>query len=290
MYWNGPAEQNPDNIQGVYPIQEKLKELKSANMTDSYEYRYYQERLELEEQIGEPVFENTGIWSSFFLMYDWMFVVILLLMALTYFISSLFTQEVRTEMDSIILCSLKGRREIVIAKLLAAALTSAILAAGYLGASLVGMMIGSGNFSGLGTPARCLEIYAQAPLDLTVGTLVGISVLWLILVTVVFGVALAFISCKLKTQSATFGFGIAVLLAGMMSANTPRSLYPILWPVIDFHFGALALFNGIFGGFKTYNILGTPVSYGMMAFAACLVFATLACLLTYIAQKKRSVM
>lgn len=141
-------------------------------------------------------------------MFDWMFVVFLLLMALTFFISPLFTQEVRTEMDSIVLCSLKGRREIVTAKLLAATLTSAILAAGYLGASLIGMMIGSGDFSGLGAPARCLDIYAQAPFDLTVGTLVIMSILWLILSTVVFGLALAFISCKMKNQSTAFGIGI----------------------------------------------------------------------------------
>lgn len=37
IYWNGPTEQKPDNILGVYPIQEKLKELESANMTDSYD-------------------------------------------------------------------------------------------------------------------------------------------------------------------------------------------------------------------------------------------------------------
>jgi ABC-type transport system involved in multi-copper enzyme maturation permease subunit len=222
-------------------------------------------------------------------MFDWMFVVFLLLMALTFFISPLFTQEVKTETDSIVLCSLKGRREIVTAKLLAATLTSAILAAGYLGASLIGMVIGSGDFSGLGVPARCLDIYAQAPFDLTVGTLVIMSILWLILSTVVFGLALAFISCKMKNQSAAFGIGIAVLLAGMMSGSIPKSLYSILWPVVDFHFGALAMFNTVFSGVKTYNILGTPVSYSRMAFVVCLVLGTLACLLTYIAQKKRSV-
>lgn len=289
LYWNGPAEQDPDHILGVYPIQEKLGELQSANRTDHYEYKYYLDRLELETKIGEPVFEKIGIWSAFFLMFDWMFVVFLLLMALAFFISPLFTQEVRTEMDGIVLCSLKGRKEIVTAKLLTATFTSAILAAGYLGASLIGMMIGSGDFSGLGAPVRCLEIYAQAPLDLTVGTLVILSMVWLILSTVVFGLALAFISCKMKNQSAAFGIGIAVLLAGMMSGSIPKSLYSILWPVIDFHFGALAMFNTIFSGAKTYNILGTPVSYGMMAFAVCLVLGTLACLWTYMAQKKRSV-
>ncbi|WP_018212941.1 ABC transporter permease [Desulfitobacterium hafniense] len=288
IYWNGPESQAADNILGVYPIQEKLKELEGANRADSSEYNHYQQRLELERQIGEPVFAKTGIWSAFFLMFDWVFIVFLFLMALTFFISPLFTQEVRTEMDSILLCSLKGRREIVTAKLLAAALTSAILAAGYLGASLIGMMIGSGDFSGWGASARCLEIYAQAPFDLTVGTLVIMSIAWLIFSTVVFGLALAFISCKMKNQSAAFGIGIVVLLAGMMSGSIPKSLYSILWPVVDFHFGALAMFNTIFSGVKTYTIGETPVSYGTMALIVCLVLGILACLLTYLAQKKRS--
>lgn len=48
IYWNGPESQAADNILGVYPIQEKLKELEAANRTDSSEYNYYQERLELE--------------------------------------------------------------------------------------------------------------------------------------------------------------------------------------------------------------------------------------------------
>ncbi len=288
-YWNGPAEQDPNNILGVYPIREKLRELEAANRADSYESRYYQKRLEQETQIGEPVFANTGLWPAYFLMFDWMFLVILLLMALTFLISPLFPQEVRTEMDSIVLCSLKGRREIVTAKLLAAGLTSGILAAGYLGASLMGMMAGSGDFSGLGAPARCLEIFAQAPLDVTVGSLVLLSVAWLILATVVFGLALSFISCKMKSQSAAFGIGIMVLLAGMMSGSIPQRLYDILWPVVDFHFGALAMFNGIFGGVKAYNIFGRPVSYRVTAFAACVVLGALACWLTYFAQKKRSV-
>jgi hypothetical protein len=288
QYWNGPNRQNPDQILGVYPLQEKLKKLEEANRTEGYEYKRYQESLALEKRIGEPVFEKTGLWSAYFLMFDWMFVVFLLLMALTFFSSPLFTQEVRTEMDSIVLCSLKGRREIVTAKLWAATLTSAILAMGYLGAALVGMMLGSGDFSGLGAPARCLEIFAQAPLHLTVGGLVVLSVLWLILSTVVFGLALALISCKMKSQSAAFGIGIVVLLAGMMSGNIPGSLYWIAWPVVDFHFGALAMFHAIFGGVKTYNLLGWPVSYAMAAFVACLLLGALACLLCYLAQKRRS--
>ncbi len=49
-----------------------------------------------------------------------------------------------------------------------------------------------------------------------------------------------------------------------------------------------AMFNTIFAGVKTYTIEENAVSYGTMALIVCLLLGTLACLLTYLAQKKRS--
>ncbi|MEB9896382.1 hypothetical protein P4K96_23380 [Bacillus cereus] len=37
-YWNGPQEQDKGNIKGVYPLQEKLKELEADGQTGTYEY------------------------------------------------------------------------------------------------------------------------------------------------------------------------------------------------------------------------------------------------------------
>lgn len=48
------------------------------------------------------------------------------------------------------------------------------------------------------------------------------------------------------------------------------------------------MLNTIFAGVKTYTIGETPVSYGTMALIVCLVLGTLAVMLTYLAQKKRS--
>ncbi len=288
-YWNGPEEQDKTNILGINPLDEKLSELKASGESDTYEYRYYQKRLETEQAIGEPVFEDAGVWNLFFIMFDGMFVTLLLLMVLTYFISPLFTQEVKTEMDSIVLCSAKGRREIVTAKLLASALTSAILAFVYLSGSYIGMSIGHGDLRGFSAPARCLDGFQYTMLNTTAGGAVILGAAWLVLATIVFGMALSLVSSLVKNQSAAFGLGIVILLVGVMSDNLSKELKALLWPLIDFSFGKLAMVLAIFGGTKTYNLFGAPVSYGGVAFVVCLALGAVACLLTYIAQKKRSV-
>jgi len=289
QYWNGPDEQDQESIKGVYPIQDKLKELESTNQTDTYEHRYYTKRLETELSLGEPVFENIVFWNYYFTTFDGMEVVFLLLMVLTFFISPLFTQEVRTEMDSIVLSSAKGRREIVTAKLLCAGATSAIVTAVFLVGPFIGTCIGYGDLSGFDAPARGLEALQSTMLDMTIGGAAALGAAWLVLTAVVFGLALGFISSKTKSQSAAFGLGIVILLAGSMSKNLGRDIQKLIWPLADFNFGTLSSFGEIFGGVKAYSVFGLPVSYGTVAFAVCIALGALAALLTYFAQKKRSV-
>jgi len=83
---------------------------------------------------------------------------------------------------------------------------------------------------------------------------------------------------------------MALLIAGVMANNLGGAAREFLWPVMDFNFGALALFITIFGGHKRYNFFGQPMPYGTVAFVICTVLGATAALLTYRAQKKRSVM
>lgn len=287
-YWNGPEKQNPDDIFGVYPLQEKLEELENANQTNSYEYRFYKMRLDTELAHGEPYFTQSYFWNIYFVAFEAILVIFFAMAAIAFFISPVFSQEVKTEMDSIILCSVKGRREIVTAKLLSAGITSAIIAAVYLIGYFVGTWITVGDLSGFDAPIRSLGGFGLSVLNVTAGEMATISALWLILVASAFGVTLTLISALVKNQSAAFGLGIAVLFAGALSnslGNMPQFLHPLIY----FNFSTMSMFNTVFGGNRIFNLLGTPVSYGMMAFIVCLALGALACLLTYIAQKKRSV-
>ena len=287
-YWNGPQKQNPNDILGVRPLQEKLKELENANQTDSYEYRLYQMRLNTELAHGEPYFTQSYFLNIYFVAFEAILVIFFAMVALAFFISPVFSQEVKTEMDSIILCSVKGRREIVTAKLLSTGITSAIIAAVYLIGYFIGTWITVGNLSGFDAPIRSLNAFGLCILNVTAGEMAIISALWLILVAAAFGLTLALISALVKNQSTAFGLGIAVLLAGALSnflGNMPQFLHPLIY----FNFSTLSMFTTVFGGNRIFNLFGTPVPYGMMAFIVCVIIGAVACLLNYLAQRKRSV-
>lgn len=288
-YWNGSEGKSSKDIIGIYPIQEKLKELEESNRTESYEYRYYRKLLNTELDIGEPYFVNAYYWNTLFIMFEGVMVIFLFMMVLTFLISPLFTQEVKTEMDSIILCSAKGRREIVTAKLLSAGVAAAIVSLIYLIAFFIGTWLGYGDLSGIDAPVRSLGGFGFSALNMTVGGAIVFAAGWLIFVSVAFALVLSLISALAKNQSAAFGIGIVVLLTGAMSNYLGDILRKFAWPFVDFNFGTLSMFNEIFGGYKMYNVFGFPVSYGTVAFVVCIVLGILAALLTYTAQKKRSV-
>jgi lipoprotein signal peptidase len=288
-YWNGPAEQNKADLRGVYPLQEKLKELKASGQTDSFEYKKYSSRLDTELSIGEPVFENAVFWNCFFIRFDGFMIVFLLLLVLTYFISPLFTQEVRTEMDSIVLSTVKGRKEIVTAKLFTAAVSGAVVTAVYLVGSFIGTFIGYSDLSGMNATLRSMDGFDSSMLQLSAGGTALLGSLWLIFAAITLSLALAYISSKMKSQSAAFGLGMVILLAGSMSNYFSNEIKELIWPVVDFNFGSLAMFNVIFGQSKIYNLFGMPLSYAMAAFVVSLILCAAAILLTYLVQKKRTV-
>jgi ABC-type transport system involved in multi-copper enzyme maturation permease subunit len=286
-YWYGSEYQDQESIMGVYPIQEKLKQL--SGKKDTYEYRYYKNRLDTELSQGEPVFQDTLFWNNFFLAFDPSRVAFLLLMFLSFIISPVFTQEVKTDMDSIILCSAKGRREIVTAKLLSVCAASTVLTVIFFLGMFAGTYIFNGNINGFDAPARCLPGFTWTALDMTVGGVAMLGVVWLILVAMAFGLAICLISAKLKNQSATFGLGVSLVLTFSLLGFLRDDLKKMFWPLVDFNHVALSIYSSVFGGVKAYNVFGIPVSYGALAFVVCLALGAGAALLTYIAQKKRSV-
>jgi xanthosine utilization system XapX-like protein len=288
-YWNGAEAQAPTDVKGIYPLKEKISRLEAEGEANSYEYRLYQDRLETELRAGEPRFEPPAVWYSFFVAFDGIIILFFFLIVLTFFISPLFTQEVRTEMDSIILCSAKGRREIVTAKLLCAGITSVIVAAVYWSGFFIGTLIASGNLNGIGASVRALPGLEFSPLHMTVGGAVLMSAGWLLLVSAAFGVALAFVSALIKNQSAAFGVGLVILIAGALSNALGDKIHRWAWPIMDFNFSTMAQFTAVFGSDKKYDLFAYPIPYGIAAFAVCLALGAAVCLLTYAAQKKRMV-
>lgn len=286
-YWNGPEYQDKSDIKGIYPLEEKLETLK--NQQDSYEYKYYQKRLETELSHGEPIFAYTQFWNNFATAFDISRVVFLLLMTLAFMIAPVFTQEIKTDMNSIVLCLFKGRREIVTAKLLSVCTTAIILTTIYFGGYFIGTFIANGNILGFDAPARCFATLEGTAIHTTVVGMAMLGILWTMLATVVFGLVVCLISAYAKNQISVFGLSVLIILTFSMLGFSPDHVHAAIWSLVDFNFVTLSLFVMIFGGSTMYNFLGMPLSYGMVAFIVCIVLSVITVLLTYFAQRKRSV-
>lgn len=286
-YWNGPEHQNKLNIKGVYPLEERLAAL--DRQQNSYEYKYYQKRLKAELSHGEPVFAHTQFWNNYASAFDISRIVFMFLMTLAFVIAPVFTQEIKTDMNSIVLCSIKGRREIVTAKLLAVCTTAVMISALYFGGYFLGALAATGNIDGFGAPARCFATFEAATIDTTVAGMALIGILWTTLAAGVFALFVCLISAYAKNQTSVFGLSVVFILTFSMIGFTPDYIHATIWPLVDFNFITLSLYSMIFNGGTMYNLFGTPVSYGMAAFMTCIALSAIIVLLTYIAQKRRSV-
>lgn len=283
------GEQDIDNLIGIAPLEEKLAELKAQGLENSYEYKRYEKQLATEKELGQPTFQNVSFWDSLFSNWSGMNVLLLLLFPIAFFIAPIFTQEVKTGMDNIVLCSVKGRKEIVSVKIVTAVLTALALGLLFLAGTFVGTYAAIGNTAGAEYSMRCLSTFRDAQYGFTVGQFAGVSALWILFVSVVFSLVSLLVSSLTKNQAGAFGVSFILLLVGMSAEIFGTGLKNLLWPIVDFSFNSLGKLSSIFGGIKTYNVFGMPVSYMTVGIAVLLIMAIAVGGLLYISQQKRSI-
>ena len=288
-YGEEPGEQDIDNLIGIEAVEQKLAELKAAGEQDGYEYARYEQQLATDHVLGAPTFQNVSFWESLFSNWGGMNVLLLLLFPLAYFVAPIFTQEVRTGMDNIVLCSKKGRREIVTAKLLTAVITAIVLSVLFLAGTFVGTAAATGSVAGADCALRCLSGFRTALYDLTIGQFAGIAALWIVLVSIACSSVALVVSSLTRNQAAAFGMSFIMLLVGMSTEIFGTGLKDLLWPIVDFSFNTLAKVSTIFGQTTTYNLFGQPVSYAAAGGIVAVILFVVFTAVVYAAQRKRAV-
>jgi len=287
-YWNGPIlGQDVDNITGIYPLQQQLAELTAAGATDSYDYQRYSAQLETELAAGEPEFQNAALWESLFGVWGGVMAVILLFFPISFIIAPVFTNENTTGMDNIILSSKKGQGQIVAAKVGAVSVTCVIIALIYFAGTFIGTFLPFGTLAGAGLPIR--SVLTASQISMSIGSFAALTVVWTIFVAIVYGAVLTLISSKLKSQAATFGIGIVILLGNVMISALGTTVEDTLSMLIDFGFMNTANASAIFGGLTSFHVFGSVVPYYIMALVILLVIGIIALFGVRISQKYRTV-
>jgi ABC-type transport system involved in multi-copper enzyme maturation permease subunit len=208
-YYNGASTDSASAPYGINNLQKKVDSLEQNGDSSSFEYRKTVRQLETETSIGEPVFDNTSLWVNLFNNWGTYIVLFLLFIPLGFIIAPVFSIEASTGMDNLILSSMHGRKKIVTAKLVSVIITSAVVVMIYVAATFFANFLAMGSFAGATAALRSVAAYARAPFAMDVWQFAVVSVLWLLFMGIVFGIVVAFVSSKIKSQLGTFGIGLA---------------------------------------------------------------------------------
>lgn len=264
-YYNGSANDDPDAPSGINPLQEKVAQLEANHETDTYLYDKLKTQLDTMTNLGAPEFENVVLWESLFEGWNGIILLILLFFPITFLISSVYTREVSTGMDNLILSSANGRIAIVLAKLGAGAVCSVIITLIYFVATFIGNFLPYMSFEGALASVRSLSFMSGAQFDMSILSFAFLTVLWTLLAALVFGAIVTLISSLLKNHATVFGCGIIVLLLGLILESLGSGIVEKIQLLVDFSFLNTLSISTIFGSASTYNLFGNAVPYWLCA-------------------------
>ncbi|MDR3341570.1 MAG: ABC transporter permease subunit [Treponema sp.] len=288
-YYNGSPDDPKENPYGIYPLQTKLDTLEES----SFEYKAVKGQLDKELELGAPVFANTVLWQGLFNTWGSIMVIFLLFFPLAYIVSPVFSIEASSGMDNIILSSKSGRKKIVTAKLAALITASAIMIAGYLAATFMGIFLsvapGPGMFAGWDAPLRSIPDYVRAPLGMQIWQYTLVSILWLLFTGIVFALVMTLISSKAKFQTAVFGIGVFILLGNLILGAAAPGTDTLYDRIMGFCFVNLGRSSAAFSRYIVYNLFGLVTPFYLVGMGVLSIVGVMSIWLVYHFQKTRMV-
>lgn len=286
-YQKGAAADDPAVPYGITQVQARLAELEKSGQTNTYLYKKLSSQLSTSLKLGAPSFANTQLWDIVYSSLSFM-IIIVLFMPLAFFAAPVFTTEAATGMDNIILSSKNGQKKIVLAKLGAVTVTSALLAFLYLTATFIGNFLPFMTLDGIGASIRSMNSLVRASFEMTIGQFALLTYVWTILIAIGFGLIMTLISSKMKSRTGAFAIGIALLLGNMLLESLGKNLTALKAP-LKFGFLKIADVTSVFGGVTTFNVFGMVIPYWLAALGVVVIVSALVVALTFHAQKHRAI-
>jgi hypothetical protein len=272
-YYHGASTDDPSNPYGIYPLQNKLNTLEQNGDTSSFDYRRTAQQLEVETSLGAPKYANTSLWDTLFGLWSSIIPILFLFIPLAFIIAPVFSLEASTGMDNIVLSTKHGRKRVVTAKLATVSITSAAVTLTYMTATFLGNFLAMGSFVGADAALRSVTTFIRTPLAMSVWQYAIVAAIWLLFMGIVFGIATAFISSKMKSLISTFGISLILLFSTIVLRLAGSNLGTVLNLVVDFGFTSVFLSSNIFKEFIVYSIFGIAVPY----WTAALMVMTILC-------------
>lgn len=286
-YNEGSKDDNKELPYGVEPVKERLLQLEKQGKINTYEYNKLKNQLETSNKLGQPEYSNVSLWNNLYKSWGGYMILMLLFFPIAYFVAPIYTKEVVTGMDNIILSSKNGQRNIVIAKIAAVSIASAVITIIYFVATFIGNFLPFMSLEGISASVRSISSMVRAPFGFTVGQFALLTIAWEIIIAIVFGLVMTFISAKMRSHSAAFGIGIVLLLANLLMKAFGTNILALILPLFQFGFLKTADVTAIFGDVTSFNVFGMVVPYWLATLGVILIASIIIILLIFDAQKRR---
>jgi hypothetical protein len=283
-YYNGAASDSLSEPYGINALQRNLAQLKAG----SFEYKKVKSQLDKETKLGPPTFANTVEWGNLFTNWGDTLMLFVLFVPLAFLISSVFSREASSGMDSIILSTRNGRGKIAGAKICAVAVTALAVIGIYLITTFIFGFLSVGTLEGFDAAIRSVPAYVRAPFGFSNWQFAIVSALWILMSGTVYSLIVAFISSRFNSQMAALGVSLIVLLLNIGIAALGTGISSALQWLSDIGVASFSLVGEVFSSYKVYNIFGFPVPYYAALIAFLAIVAALSSLGMHIGQKSRN--
>lgn len=181
-------------------------------------------------------------------------------------LSSIFSGEYSSRMDSIILSSKYGKTKLIRAKLVASVVYIVVLDLIFNLFYLLGNLIIFGTH-GWDVPMQCLNNYMYSPYNFTVFQYYLLQLLIHMGACIVFGLFVMLVSSLSKSQVFTFFICTIVFVVPFMLDKVIAIKTPLVDLITRFSYTWFMQVERMFVSFKVYNILEFPVFYPVIAVA-----------------------
>ena len=175
-------------------------------------------------------------------------------------LSSMFSGEYSSRMDSIILSSKYGKTKLIRAKIASSVIFIAVLDLIFNLINLLGNLIIFGTH-GWDAPMQCLNSYMYSPYNFTVFQYYLLQLLIHLGACIVFGLFVLLISSISKTQVLTFFICTVIFILPFMVDKVVAIKTPLADLITRFSYTWFMQVERLFSSFKVYNILEHPVFY-----------------------------
>lgn len=280
--YEGKTKQPVDSISS---LKEQLERMDENKEDGTYYYKNTKKKYEMMLSAGEPKFYFARGWNDFFSNTSktasfFIGMIILLL------VSSIFSNEYSSGMDSLILSSKNGRAKIVKYKLAASTIFSISLIIFYNIIQFISIMIPM-TTRGWNTPIRSQLIFMYSPYNLTMLQYFGINIIFQIVGAVTLSFMVMLVSSLCKSSLATFFISFCIYLLPFIVILLGLNRISGVNSVMNLSITKMIGNYDVFKEYLSYNILGIPILHPYVIIVANTMVAIIFGILTkYVISKK----